>query len=162
VAIVTRYRANEEEAATISTQDIAALERKLNAFHWLLWLMFPRGFAFQLGDVRLDYDTWRGRFVDADAPRRRQGDFIVAVPKLTIKEAIENNHVSDLGITMFVRIRLLRRVDPRKVYALFVLLQIDDYRHLRSSAAFLRWLWRGVKFTFALLPPRHAPPAARR
>lgn len=162
VAIATRCRANEEDAATVSTQDIMALERKLNAFHWLLWLMFPRGFAFQLGEVRLDYNTWRGRIVDADAPRSRQGDFIVAVPKSTIKEAIENNHVSDLGITMFVRIRLLRRLDPRKVYALFVLLQIDDYRHLRSSAAFLRWLWRGVKFTFALRLPVMPSPTAKR
>jgi hypothetical protein len=63
---------------------------------------------------------------------------------------------------MFVRIRLLRRVDPRKVYALFVLLQIDDYGHLRSRAAFLRWLWRGVKFTFALRVPVVPSPAAKR
>jgi len=56
----------------------------------------------------------------------------------------------------------LRRLDPRKVYALFVLLQIDDYRHLRSSAAFLRWLWRGVKFTFALRLPVMPSPTAKR
>jgi hypothetical protein len=29
-----------------------------------------------------------------------------------MKEAVRNNHVSDLGITMFVRVRLLRRLDP--------------------------------------------------
>jgi len=45
---------------------------------------------------------------------------------------------------------------------LFVLLQIDDYGHLRSSAAFLRWLWRGVKFTFALRLPVMPSPTAKR
>jgi hypothetical protein len=153
VAMITQCRSANEDAVTVSAQDIASLERKLNAFHWLFWLMFPRGFALQFGEVRLNYDTWRGRLADADVLRSRPGDFIVAVPKLTIKEAVENDHVSDLGITMFVRIRLLRRIDPRKVYALFVLLQIDDYGHLRSPVALLRWLWRGVRFTFALRLP---------
>jgi len=58
---------------------------------------------------------------------------------------------------MFVRIRLLRRFDPRKVYALFALLQVDDYGHLESRAALLRWVGRGIRYTFALrlpVPPR--------
>jgi len=50
-----------------------------------------------------------------------------------------------------VRIRLLRQIDPRRVYALFLLFQVEDYGHLSSIAALLRWLWRGVRFT---RPPR--------
>jgi len=62
-----------------------------------------------------------------------------------------------LGITMFVRIRLLRRrLDPRKVYALFVLFQFDDYGHLKSAASLLRWLRRGIRYTFALNLPAPA------
>jgi hypothetical protein len=153
VRALTRHRSAEENTATISAEDVAALERKLNAFRWLLPLILPRGFAFRCGERCFHYNGWRGRLIEVDPSIGRCGDFIITVPKLTIKEALENDHVSDLGITMFVRIRLLRRIDPRKAYALFVLFQVDDYRHLRSPAALLRWLWRGLRFTFALRLP---------
>ncbi len=155
VAALTERRVAEEEAAELSAEDVAGLERKLNTFRWLLWLFFPRGFAFELGERRLGYDTFRGRLGEGNLSNR--GDFIVVIPKLTSKEAVRNNHVSELGISMFVRIRLLRRLDPRKVYALFALLQVDDYGHLKSPAAFLRWLRRGLRHTFLLrlpVPPR--------
>ena len=56
-----------------------------------------------------------------------------------------------------MRIRLLRRIDLRKPYALFVLFQFDDYGHLRSVRSLLRWLGRGFHYTFALRLP--TPPA---
>ena len=158
----TGHRSAEEETAAISAEDIAALERKLNAFRWLLPLILPRGFAFRLGERCFHYNAWRGRLIEVDPSTGQYGDFIVTVPKLTLKEALRNDHLTDLGITMFVRIRLLRRIDPRKAYALFVLFQFDDYGHLRSPAALLRWLWRGVKFTFALRLPVVPSPTAKR
>jgi hypothetical protein len=149
----TGGRGAEEAAAKITAADIAALERKLRSFRRLLRLVFRRGFSFRLGERLLRYDSRRGRLSDGgDA-----GDFIVEVSKLTIKEALANNHVSDLGITMFVRIRLLRRLDPRKVYALFVLFQFDDYGHLANGPALLRWLGRGLRCTLLRrlpMPPR--------
>ena len=53
--------------------------------------------------------------------------------------------------------RLLRRLDPRKVYALFALFQVDDYGHLESPMALLRWLARGIRYTFALRLPVPRP-----
>ena len=138
---LTAERAAAEEAAEISAADIAGLQRKLNVFRWLLCLLFPRGFAFALGPRRLRYDALRGRLWEVEEDDGC-GDFVVRVPELTMIEAIRNNHLSDLGITMFVRVRLLRRLDPRKVYALFVLSQFDDYGHLRSIASLLRWVNR--------------------
>src|SRR5271166_294858 len=121
-------RMTEEQATPITAQEIALLERKLNVFHWVLRALFPRGFGFRLGESCLTYDPRRGRLLgDAGAG---EGDFVVEVPPATMKEALHNNHISDLGITMFVRIRLRRPIDPRKAYGLFVLLQFDDYRHL--------------------------------
>ena len=155
MAALTGRRVADEEAAALSTEDVAGLERKLNVFRWLLWLFFPRGFAFQLGERRLEYDPLRGRLEESNSSNR--GDFIVVIPKLTIKEAVRNNHVSELGISMFVRIRLLRRLDPRKVYALFALFQVDDYGHLESPMALLRWLARGIRYTFALRLPVPRP-----
>jgi len=155
VAALTNRRIAEEEMATLSPDDIAGLERKLNAFRWVLWLFFLRGFAFQLGEHRLHYNTMRGRLKESNSSN--PGDFIVAIPKLTIKEAVRNNHVSELGISMFIRIHLMRRIDPRKIYALFALFQVDDYGHLRSAASLLRWVSRGIRYTFALRLPVPRP-----
>jgi hypothetical protein len=74
-----------------------------------------------------------------------------------MREAIRNNHLTDLGITMFVRIRLLRRLYPRKVYALFVLFQFDDYGHLRSIASLLRWVGLAIRYTLLLRVPEPRP-----
>lgn len=156
VAALTLRRAAEEEAAELSAQDVAGLERKLNAFRWLLWMVFPRGFAFQLGEQTFGYDAFRGRLANGNSSNR--GDFVIAIPKLAIKEAVRNNHVSELGISMFVRIRLLRRLDPRKVYALLALLQIDDYGHLSGASALLRWLRHGLRYSLAFRLPVPAVP----
>jgi hypothetical protein len=155
VAALTDRRVAEEEIAALSPDDIAGLERKLNVFRWLLWVFFPRGFAFQLGERRFYYHTLRGRLGECNSSN--YGDFIVMIPKLAIKEAIRNNHISELGISMFIRIHLLKGIDPRKVYALFALFQVDDYGHLRSAASLLRWLGRGIRYTFALRLPVPRP-----
>jgi hypothetical protein len=162
LAALTGQRAAEEAAADISGAEVALLERKLNVFRRLLRLLFRRGFAFRLGEHCLEYDPSRGRLRDGGTAGGGQGDFVVEVPKLTIKEALRDNHLSDLGITMFVRVRLLRKIDPRKVYGLFVLFQFDDYGHLAGSRALLRWLRRGIRYTLALrLPPPPRPRATR-
>ena len=147
-------RLEEETAASLTAADIAGLERKLNAFRLLLRWALPRGFGFALGERRLHYDPRRGRL--GNTTGAESGDFIVEVPKLTIKEAIANNHLSDLGITMFVRIRLCRKgFDPRRAYALLVLFQFDDYGHLAGIGPFLRWLGRGLHNT--LIPSLPLP-----
>jgi hypothetical protein len=153
LADLTAERAAAEEGAEITTADVAGLQAKLNVFRWLFCLIFPRGFAFALGERHLRYDGLGGRLRDADAAGGDCGDFVVSVPKLTMKEAIRNNHLTDLGITMFVRVRLLRRLDPRKVYALFVLFQFDDYGHLRSVASLLRWVGLAIRYTLLLRLP---------
>jgi hypothetical protein len=147
----TEARLAEEQAATITAEDIAALQRKLNLWRWPLWAIFPRGFAYESGGRCLVYEPRQGRV--RDEPAGDYGDFVIAVPALTLKEALRNDHLSDLGITMFVRIRLLRRLDPRKVYAIFILFQFDDYGHMRRPSAFLRWLWRGLRHSL----PRRLP-----
>jgi hypothetical protein len=159
LAALTAERTAEEKAAEISAVDIARLERKLRLFRWVLCLIFPRGFAFALGARRLRYDPLRGRLFDVDEDGGGCGDFVVSVPKLTMTEAIGNNHLSDLGITMFVRVRLLRRLDPRKIYALFVLFQFDDYGHLRSIASLVRWVGLAIRYTLLLRLPE--PPAEK-
>src|SRR5262249_2317096 len=134
-------------------EDAAALEKKLNVWRWVLWAVFRRGFAIECGPQCLVYDPRRGRVRLMAAGD--YGDFVIAVPTLTMREALRNDHLTDLGITMCVRIRLLRRLDPRKVYALFILFQLDDYGHMKSPRALLRWLWAGL---CASIPRRLSSP----
>ena len=155
----TAERLAAERAATIDDADMAALGRKLNLWRWLLWPLFPRGFAIEAGDTCLVYDPRTGRL--CRRPLGDYGAFVISIPALTLKEALANDHLTDLGITMFVRIRLLRRIDPRKVYGLFVLFQFDDYGHMRRPAALLRWLASGVRRSLPLRLP-HPPPTALR
>ena len=159
IATLTRQRMAEEEAAPIAPADLVGLERKLNAFRWLFRFLFPRGFSWALGNRCFRYDAKPGRLVETDPAGTERGDFVIAVPKLTLHEAIENNHLSDLGITMFVRIRLLRPLDMRKVYGIFVLFGFDDYGHFKSLGAFCRWLGAGLKHSLTLRLPQ--PPAAK-
>jgi hypothetical protein len=142
----TEERLVAEDAAVITPADVAALRRKLNLWRWLLWPLFPRGFAFEAGASALVYDPRRGEV--RLAPAGDYGDFVISVPALTLKEALANDHLTDLGITMFVRVRLLRRLDPRKVYGIFVLFQFDDYGHMRRPCALLRWLLGGIRYSF--------------
>ena len=157
VAALADQRLVEEESATIFRNDVAELERRLNTWRWLLLLIFPRGFALSLGERCFGYHALRGRLIEGGTST--QGEFLVSIPKLTMKEALRNGHISDLGITMFVRVRLLRKFDPRKVYALFMLLQFADYGHLRNVGSVFRWLAAAFRYTFALrlpLPKHHA------
>jgi hypothetical protein len=150
IRALTRKRVEVEQIATIDADDVAGLLRKINASRWFWRVLFPRGFCFLLGDRRLKYDPWRGTLANTAAD---SGDFVITVPKLAMKEAIRNNHVSDLGITMFVRVHLLRRINPMKVYGLFVLLMLDDYGHLSSFGALWHWLRSALKWSFGLRLP---------
>jgi hypothetical protein len=93
--------------------------------------------------------------VRADAASGGCGDFVVSVPKLTMK-AIGGNHLTDLGITMFVRVATAASRSA-KIYALFVLFQFDDYGHLRSVPALLRWVGLAIRYTLLLRLPVPRP-----
>src|SRR5262249_26565265 len=135
VAALAGARVAGETQAVLTDAEVAALRKKLNAWRWILWPLFPRGFAVAAGGRRLLDRPAAGRLADAETA----GDCEIRVPALTIKEALANGHLSDLGITMFVRVRLLRAIDPRRVYGLFVLFQFDDYGHLHGPRALWRW-----------------------
>jgi len=148
---LTERRGAAEAAASLDPGDVARLARKLNRWRWFLWPLIPRGFSVRAGARCLFYDPRRGHLAESG----ERGAFEIEVPPLTLKEALRNDHLTDLGITMVVRIRLLQRLDPRKAYGLFVLFQFDDYGHLRSPRALLRWLWAGLR---ASLPRRLPSP----
>ena len=53
----TSRRVAEEEAGSIVGRGHCRPRAQAERFRWLLWLLFPRGFGFQLGERRLGYDA---------------------------------------------------------------------------------------------------------
>jgi len=101
--------------------------------------LVPPRFAFQLGARRLPLQMARAVFDDfATGSGGRDGAFVIEIPKLTREDPKQR-----LKDTMLVSFVCCERLDPRKVYALFVLFQFDDYGPLRSIGVLLRWVGPG-------------------
>ena len=94
-----------------------------------MWPLFPRVFSFRLGDRRLFYQPRTGSITERGTAA---GDCEIAIPPLMVKEALRNDHLTDLGITMAVRIRLSRAIDPIKWQVeelVLVLSHVGETRH---------------------------------
>jgi hypothetical protein len=54
-----------------------------------------------------------------------------------LDESLSNNVLTDLGITMFIKVET--RVSNRFTYGLFLLMGIHDYGHFNSRRDFIRF-----------------------
>ena len=67
------------------------------------------------------------------------GDFIIEVPGLVLKDVLKNGYFGDLGITMITLIHTKKGLDPRLVYLFFILIGLDDYGHTKSIIRTIIW-----------------------
>jgi hypothetical protein len=134
--VVTRE--SEESGFTLPHD----LDEKLKAYLDeipLLRPLFRRGIGWRLttsGQERF-YRT-RGKTVEPSIPENF--DVVVSLPDKVLYEALQNGILTDLGITMFLRVDT--RVPLKLTYALFLLMGLRDYgyfKDLRSFAKFLRF-----------------------
>lgn len=65
-------------------------------------------------------------------------DFVVTLPDKVLYEALQNNILTDLGITMFTRVDT--KVNVRLTYGAFSLMGLHDYGHFSDPKNFLRFL----------------------
>ena len=137
-----------EAAADFSAVDVERLRRKLNACRWFLALCFPRGIGFRLDRQTLRYSPWSG----AIATGTLGGDVVFNVPTRAFKDAVEYGHFGDLGITMFTMVALNEGVHPRRVYAFFMIITMNDYQHTVSPSNFVKWLRRALRVQSWHLP----------
>ncbi|MDQ4143634.1 MAG: MBL fold metallo-hydrolase [Actinomycetota bacterium] len=129
----------EEEASFELPQDF---ESKLKAYLdkvYLLRLFFRRGIGWRLTTSGKEcfYDSRTRQIVDEIPPTY---DFIVSLPDKVLYEALGNNILTDLGITMFTRVDTQTNV--KLTYGAFSLMALHDYGYftnLRSLLAFLRF-----------------------
>jgi hypothetical protein len=130
-------------------------DAKLKAYHDdvapFRWL-YRHGIGWRLttsGQERY-YDT-RTRRLEHAIPAGY--DLTISVPDRVLAEALDNGILTDLGITMLIRVD--SQVRLRRAYAAFMLMGLRDYGHLASAKTFAEFL----RFYLPYVVPglRHLP-----
>lgn len=131
---------------------------------YFLRILFPRGIGFRLtssGSERF-YNS-RTRQIQRTIPPRV--DFTMSVPDRVLSEALMAGVLTDLGISMFIRVDT--NTSLRLTYAAYLLMGLHDYGHFDDPASFLRFIRYYFPYLFPGLlapgrgresrPPRSVP-----
>ena len=135
---MVREREAAEAAFSVPADFDTKLSRYLNEVP-LLRTLYRKGVGWRLtpgGEERF-YDTKSGT-VSHKIPQNH--DFVVNLPGKVLSDALDNNVLTDLGITMFLKIEA--RIDARRIYGAFLLMGLHDigYRgNARDLATLIRF-----------------------
>ena len=141
----------------------------------LLRVFYRRGIGWRLEDRGQErFYSSRRREIKHNIPD--DYDFTITVPAKVLYEALCNNVLTDLGITMFIRVDT--KINPKLTYGAFFLMGLHDYGYFRSisdMAAFVgfygpyfepslmrtRWLLQSVsKVLRSPAMPNFGPPVS--
>lgn len=128
-------RENEEENFTLPADFTDKLRKYMSEIYFLK-LFFRRGIGWKLvsSGKEFFYNTKSGK-VENEIPE--QFDVIISLPDKVLYESLENNVLTDLGITMFIKVETRR--SNRFTYGLFLLMGLHDYGHFNSYGDFVRF-----------------------
>lgn len=112
-----------------------------------LRFLYRRGIGWRLSSSGTErfYET-RARALKRKIPD--DWDVIVTLPDQVLYEALQNEILTDLGITMFIRVDT--RVDKYRTRVLFILMGLRDYGHIASFREFGKF----VSFYAAMMVPK--------
>jgi hypothetical protein len=92
-------------------------------------IVFPRGIGWRLATSGAErFYNSRTRRIEHKIPDAH--DFVVTLPDKVLYEALCNNILTDLGVTMFTRLDTKR--DTKVTYGAFLLMGLHDYGYFRS------------------------------
>ena len=138
----------QEEAAFALPEDFdARLTEYLKGLYFLR-ILFRRGIGWRLstsGEERF-FNSRRG-VLEKTIPDNY--DVIFTLPDKVLYESLQNNILTDLGITMFLR--LDSKVSVPMTYLLFLLMGLHDYGHFDSPKDFARLVRFYVPYLFPSL-----------
>jgi hypothetical protein len=106
---------------------------------YFLKLFFRRGIGWRAttSGTEFFYNT-RSKKIENKIPENY--DLIISLPDKVLYESLENNVMTDLGISMFIRVDT--KVSTKFTYGFFLMMGLHDYGHFNS---FKDWL-KFVKF----------------
>ncbi len=126
----------DEEENFILPADFADKLQKYMGEIYFLRTFFRRGIGWKIttSGKAFFYNTKTGK-VENGIPE--DYDVIISLPDKVLYESLENNVLTDLGITMFIKVETRR--SNRFTYGLFLLMGIHDYGHFNSYGDFVRF-----------------------
>jgi hypothetical protein len=135
-AMKVEARESEEAGFQLPADFDARLERYLREIYGLRWLL-PHGIGWKLSTSGAErYYSPRTRTVSQQIPER--SDIVITLPDKVLDESLRNNVLTDLGITMFIRVDT--QISKRFAYAIFLMFGLHDYGHFNDPASVLRFL----------------------
>lgn len=149
-----REREEEEQAYEVPTDLAGRVKRYFDSVYFLR-LFFPRGVGFSLTSSGEEYfyHPWSRR-VTRRIPKSY--DVVITLPDQVLVEALQNGVLTDLGITMLIRVD--SKTNIKLTYALFLLMALRDYGYFESPAFFLKFLRFYLPYFMPYVSPaKHLP-----
>lgn len=127
----------QEEKTFVLPADLGEKLRKYMSELYFLRLFFHRGIGWRLttSGTEYFYDTRTKKVLDKIP---EDFDVVINLPDKVISESLDNNVLTDLGITMFIKVET--QVNDRFTYGLFLLMGLHDYGHFNSYRHFARFV----------------------
>lgn len=129
-------REKEEEEFVLPADCSLLLEKYMREIFFLS-IFFRRGIGWKL--------TTSGKEFFYHPPTRRLSDkipenydLIISLPDKVLYESLENNVLTDLGISMFIRVDT--KVSTKVTYGFFLLMGLHDYGHFNSLKDWVRFV----------------------
>ena len=131
-----REREEREAAFQLPEDTDEKLKRYMDEVYFLrLFFRHGIGWRFTSSGSERYYDC-RTREISHAIPANC--DFVVSLPDMVFYESLQNNVLTDLGITMFIRVET--RTSLYLTLAAFSLMGLHDYGHFNDKKSFLRFL----------------------
>jgi hypothetical protein len=136
-----------EEKAFVLPGDFEERLLKYMSELYFVSLFFRHGIGWRAATSGQEffYNT-KNRKIERKIPEK--WDIIISLPDKVIYESLQNNVLTDLGITMFIKVET--RVSDRFTYGFFLLMGLHDYGHFNSYGDFVRF----ARFYFPYFVPQ--------
>jgi hypothetical protein len=134
-AQLARVHEEEEQEKSFAwpEQDIVKLKNYLDEIYFLRWL-YRKGIGWRLtSSGRELFYRSKTRTIEIAIPEEH--DFIISLPDKVLDDALNNGILTDLGITLFVRVDT--KINVKLSYLFFILMNLRDYGHFKSVRDFL-------------------------
>ncbi len=130
-------RVHEEEAQEKSfvwpEANAARLKAYMDEIYFVRWL-YRKGIGWRLttSGRELFYRS-KTRMIENKIPEDH--DFVISLPDKVLDDALTNGILTDLGITLFVRIDT--KINQKLAYLFFILMNLRDYGHFKTKRDFM-------------------------
>ena len=127
----------KEEDEFVLPDDCASRLQKYMSEIYFLRIFFRRGIGWRATKSRKEffYNT-RTKKLENKIPDNY--DLIISLPDKVLYESLQNNVMTDLGITMFIRVDT--KVSIKFTYGFFLLMGLHDYGHFNSWKDWMRFV----------------------